>query len=728
MKLQQKLKFFIPFALIFLVPFICFSFLLHHYFIVKSQEQLENSVEAIALDAEDDLLNFITRLHRLTSSIGTNPKLTRFYVNNRAILNETSETLKQYTNIDTSIDEMILYYPNNTNQYYSSQGFYSESSLLNQKLKLSDTNAKKARQLFNSENTGLFMLEDANIPQLLLLSNIDNLNYRNGKIIYLFNPLRFADIVKKRNNYDFVVLNHEHQLLYTSKSIDDTILMQLINHNTMLNFKNKSSENDLFVSTETLGLPFKIILLVDETAFFSSINRLKFLFYFGLFSLFIMGLMISWYFSNKQYKPVKNITDNLNAILPNKKHLQINHAVHQDIYHNLQQNIDLIIENQYELSYQVNNQKSQYINTLYKYILEGHQLDSIDLQIIESTLKPFLKSQYFTILIQSDALLDQLDEIFPLSDKNFELYLVNGRFIKQYQLIFAHFNPSSISYIDICHKLKDYLEQENSMETTLFIGRIGNSIMNFYDSYLDTLYLMEQTKENHSIIFFEKTQSNHQTDIHYIFSTNFIKLRNAIENGNASNCQSTIIEIIDIAKMPSTNPIMAKSLLYEIVNCLMKYISEYSITIPSEIYENLSTNFNPYNSQEILLQFGNYLCNEMLIILKNKETNKNNDIINYILANYRRPEFSIDYVAEAIGITVNNINQILKEHTGVTFSKYVQQLRFNYVKEQLTSTDETIKNIINNSGYLDASNFTRQFKNIYGCTPGQYRKNYQKIN
>lgn len=728
--LNSKFKFFIPYACIFLIPFICLSLFLHYYFIVKSKNQLESVVESAALEFEDNLLNSITRLNRMTTTIKNNSKLTKYYINHRAILNETSETLKQFTNIDTILDEIILYYPNNQNKYYSSQGYYSETSLLKQKFNLSDNAASQVAQLFNSEDSGLFTIDKARMPQLLLISKIDNTNHNSGKFIFLLNTPSFITSIRQRNNYEFVILNHKDEFIYSSKIITEDTLYSVINHDYNSNFNFISSDGDILVTTNTLGLPFKIVLLVQENTFLIPLHRLKLLFYFGLFSLFLMGLSVSWHFANKHYRPVKNIADNLNSLLPLEYGNKIDHLTSNNIYHYLQQNINYIIENQYELSHQIKVHKQQYINTLYKYILEGNSLDPIDLQMIKSEMKIFNESIFFTVLIHSSLLQDNLEEFMHISTNCFEFFSITSQYSQDYTPIFCHYDQEKISINTVCQQIIYYVQKNNHHIVPLFIGRTGNHVMSFYDSYLDTLYLLEQYSEKlHNstspFIFFEENGPVNKTDINYIFSTNFIKLRNALSNANLDICHTTINEIIGIAKNPSTNPIMAKSLLYEIVNCLMKYASEYNISIPQSLYEQLSVNFNPYHSQDVLLNFSKYICLEIDAILKNKKYNINNDIINYVTSNYRRPDFNIELVSEKLNVSISLINQTLKEYTGITFSKYVQQLRFNYVKEQLTSTDETIKNIINNSGYIDASNFTRQFKSIYGCTPGQYRKNYR---
>lgn len=723
---KSKFYFLLPYIMVFFIPFICLSLLLHHYFIVNTQEQLEQYEKNITLKTENNIYDTIISLNQMTNNISTNPKLTRYYVTNRAVLNETSELLKQYANINSNIDEMILYYPLGDEYYYSSQGFYDSDAIMNQKLRIDQDSFEEFNHLLNSDAYGLFLIKKVNTPQLVFISNLKTSNYKSGKVIYLINSPHFVKQFLSEYEHDIVLLNHQNDLLYSSKDITEETLQLAKQHHANENYQTLTAEKDYVISYDTIGLPFKIVTLINKNKFKAPLNRLKFLFYFGILALSSIGLWISWYFTNRQYRPVKNIADSLSSILPTEANFNQNDT---NIYHHLQSNIDLMIENQNELSLQLDSQKNQYINSLYKSILEGNNVNETDYQFMVSNLKNFDQSEYFTILIKSDELIEQLDDIFPLETENFEAFLVNERFIKQYQLIFCHYDAKHISSTTISQTIYEYMLQEESENFALLVGRAGNNLQDFYPSYLDTLYLLEKdtSKSGHqeAILLFDINEQTEQTDVNYIFSTNFIKLRNSIENGNSIVCQSTIEEIIDIAKHPATNQIMSKTLLYEIVNCLMKYATEFKIKIPQAIYDQLGSNFNPYNAKQPLLCFANYICEEMQVILEKKEQNQNNEIITHILAHYRNIDFSIEQLSDDLEVSVNAINQVLKEKVGITFSKYVQQLRFNYVKEQLVTTDLTIKDIIRNSGYLDASNFTRQFRTIFGCTPGQYRTQYK---
>ena len=59
---------------------------------------------------------------------------------------------------------------------------------------------------------------------------------------------------------------------------------------------------------------------------------------------------------------------------------------------------------------------------------------------------------------------------------------------------------------------------------------------------------------------------------------------------------------------------------------------------------------------------------------------------------------------------------------------YVDNARMELVKRKLVSTDASLKQILEEVGYIDQSNFIRKFKRIEGITPLAYRKLHREEN
>ena len=120
------------------------------------------------------------------------------------------------------------------------------------------------------------------------------------------------------------------------------------------------------------------------------------------------------------------------------------------------------------------------------------------------------------------------------------------------------------------------------------------------------------------------------------------------------------------------------------------------------------------------------LCGTVQKQLDNTEASTKYNLIGFVQKNYSDCNLSLSLLAEKFGLSPSYISKLFKEETGQNFVSYVKQLRMSYVKKQLTETDQQVKNIIHNSGYVDVANFTRIFKKEVGVTPLQYRQNIRR--
>lgn len=86
--------------------------------------------------------------------------------------------------------------------------------------------------------------------------------------------------------------------------------------------------------------------------------------------------------------------------------------------------------------------------------------------------------------------------------------------------------------------------------------------------------------------------------------------------------------------------------------------------------------------------------------------------------------FSVQSVADSIGISKNYFISLYKERTGTGFWEYVTKLRMEKAKEILLFTNETIGAAASMTGYESEYYFSRKFKEYTGESPRQFRKNH----
>lgn len=96
-------------------------------------------------------------------------------------------------------------------------------------------------------------------------------------------------------------------------------------------------------------------------------------------------------------------------------------------------------------------------------------------------------------------------------------------------------------------------------------------------------------------------------------------------------------------------------------------------------------------------------------------------IITYVTEHYQEP-LSLKDAAASIGISKEYFCRLFKEHMGITFLRYLNEVRISHADRLLTTTDLSIAEVMQQSGFTNQTMFNRLFKEIYGITPRQARK------
>ncbi len=98
--------------------------------------------------------------------------------------------------------------------------------------------------------------------------------------------------------------------------------------------------------------------------------------------------------------------------------------------------------------------------------------------------------------------------------------------------------------------------------------------------------------------------------------------------------------------------------------------------------------------------------------------------ITYMLENFRY-ELSAEQVARHVGLSRAYFSDRFRRETGIPFKEYLDSLRFSHVCSMLTFTDQSVRAAAESAGFRDYANFSRRFRDRFGCTPREWRKEKQ---
>jgi AraC-like DNA-binding protein len=95
-----------------------------------------------------------------------------------------------------------------------------------------------------------------------------------------------------------------------------------------------------------------------------------------------------------------------------------------------------------------------------------------------------------------------------------------------------------------------------------------------------------------------------------------------------------------------------------------------------------------------------------------------------MLDQYFTSEHSVKFYAEQLSMHPNNLNALIKKHTGLSAKESIQNRILLEIKHLLHSTKLSIKQISEQMGFRDPNYFTTFFKRAEKLTPGNYRSSF----
>ena len=126
---------------------------------------------------------------------------------------------------------------------------------------------------------------------------------------------------------------------------------------------------------------------------------------------------------------------------------------------------------------------------------------------------------------------------------------------------------------------------------------------------------------------------------------------------------------------------------------------------------------------------------EQLIILAMRERKQDSPVrpdafvnraLGYLYSHFTEP-ITVSDAAQYMGYSTNYFNTCFHRHMGVPFREYLGNMRLNYARNLLVSSELPATEVADESGFASLSYFSRCFRREFQLSPSAYRKRYQDI-
>ncbi|MDE7313337.1 MAG: AraC family transcriptional regulator [Eubacterium sp.] len=107
---------------------------------------------------------------------------------------------------------------------------------------------------------------------------------------------------------------------------------------------------------------------------------------------------------------------------------------------------------------------------------------------------------------------------------------------------------------------------------------------------------------------------------------------------------------------------------------------------------------------------------------QNKNLDRLSKITSYIQVNYRE-NLTLEGVAHIFGFSPAYLSKMFQKYAGINYKAYLLDLRTEAGYRLLMNTELAVGQIAMECGFPDSRSFAKAFRQRYGMTPAEYRKN-----
>ncbi|WP_337100545.1 AraC family transcriptional regulator [Paenibacillus sp. YIM B09110] len=142
--------------------------------------------------------------------------------------------------------------------------------------------------------------------------------------------------------------------------------------------------------------------------------------------------------------------------------------------------------------------------------------------------------------------------------------------------------------------------------------------------------------------------------------------------------------------------------------------------------------YNQYAGLHNTRSFQNWLVDSATAIIAHMEKRNSERAVSSIEAakqyihGHLSEDLSLEAVSAKVFLSPKYLSKLFKEEIGVTYTDYIASQRMERAKVLLEKNNMTIEQIANTVGYATAAYFIKKFKEMHGCTPGNYLSNIAK--
>ena len=509
------------------------------------------------------------------------------------------------------------------------------------------------------------------------------------------------------------------------------------------NFIKSVNDIDSMVSYTTLSENgWKIIKVIPIEQFYPTTFSIQIAMVIVSIIIIFVGLLIANTMSLKTYMPLRNLINNIKgkSISPVE---QLDGSVNE--YTLIDNAITYLTSQVTALEYTLDENKPLIKHNLIQGLLTRQINTESELEIHCKLLDISMNLPYFRailIKIDTDGIIEHTSNIGKHIYKYHIIHFIDSLCNDNAFLLSTSLQEFEIGVILNSNNIEDewiqsflskidlHIKTYYGFKCTIVIGSYDTDIFKTHASYVSCRKGFEYSYflPEKNILFYSNIadRENSKETIPDDILEDFKK---SLKTNNLEGIKTIIETICGYMQTGNYSAQHCHNRIINIMYIYTKYLKSMKLSVNTDnvnINEILNKIKNLYQFKEWLV--GLITQTSESVDLRN--SNQNYEIIEKVKAyidDNLDGNLSLDFLADISSITPSYLSTLFKTHTGTNFSDFILQKRMDKAQKLLIETNLNIDQIAHKVGFSSSGYFITKFKEFFGTTPKNYKKDNFKL-
>lgn len=705
------LRFFLSYAVIFLIPVICLSAFCYTNFIDRFQTMTYEMRRAEQQKQCDDLDTLLEELKNMTVQFSISPQEIRSLDSDVLMRISLMKQLQKLLSMNMRLSD-ALFWVSEQSMFYSAQTSYASDSYreINRE-DLPDTLRQAWEEIEQSKR---------------LVINLFSGRQQQGECLFISYPYPYQSVhpsaflvfcISEPNLLPDV--SQPYALKYNGRVLWDGIDLSKVPADAPIV---SDGARTTYLTTVSARKNFVLTTQINNAVLFSSIYTVRDAFMFLTLLVTVLSVFLFSLFSYRNGKPIDELNRMLFklGVIDEKTALKNTQTTQTIAY------MKRLSDSNSQLDHKLAEEQYVSHNLWMSKLLNSSEQYLPDIVPHLEKYGIRLDSPYYTVAliylstrVQSNLLFDQ----YLFQEKDYALqYYVDAQ--NKIFLLIGSNDKGSLR--ELLGRLMAKLS-EMGFASEIFVGATFKGREGIHRAYISALFSVDDEILCDGRLHFLDGQQNEQP--FFYPQAELDMLGQSLRDRDAEKFRAVCRSLSYQMTHSYHHDFWYKTVCYEIVNCIIRMYADEenreALLRPINLFLS-SLNHTALRREITALfdEFSDTVYQHMLGDAKRRELPAAatlDDMVDYIRANYTDSEFCLTALCDHFGIAQNNLTQQFKRRMGTTPARYIAALRIEDAKKLLIETDMPVKDVARKIGMSDLTTFSRNFHANVNMTPGQFR-------